>query len=389
LVLKASLVENEINRLLIENLYRTLKNFSTFGSVGKVNGRKVVHLSSNDYLGLSRNAFVIRQMRKSITQISQSSSRLIAGNDPKFLELENELAEHRMTESSLIYPTGYMANLGIISSIADKSTTIFSDEFNHASIVDGCKLSGAKVKIFRHNDISHLEELIRSSGDQKKVIATEGVFSIDGDIPDLRAICRIAKEHDAITLVDDAHGDFIFGSTNAFSGIPSHLHLDNKIDIHVSSLSKALGCFGGYVACNTSIIKLLVNKSRQFIYTSALPEYLCTAASYAMSIAKKGKLQQKLFNNINIFSKQLRKIGIIEKKTSTQIIPMKIGPEKLSIQISEELLERGIFAPPIRYPSVKKGSACIRFCITSLHDEAQLLRAIDGIQRIAMKYKLI
>ena len=200
--------------------------------------------------------------------------RLVAGNHPNFLTLENLLAKHRLAESALVYPTGYMANLGIISTIADKHSTIFSDEFNHASIIDGCKLSGATVKIFRHNDISHLGQLMKMSK-TRKIVVTEGLFSVDGDISKLRSICRIAQEQNALIIVDDAHGDFIFGSANSFSGIPSHLRVGREIDIHVSSMSKALGCFGGYVACSSSVMKFLVNRSRPFIYTSALPEHLC------------------------------------------------------------------------------------------------------------------
>ncbi|HZE78180.1 MAG TPA: aminotransferase class I/II-fold pyridoxal phosphate-dependent enzyme [Nitrososphaeraceae archaeon] len=388
MVSKYRFIENELSKLQTSNLYRTLNVISTDRSFAKVNGRRVIDLSSNDYLGLSSNTYVIDTALRSFTQVSQCSSRLVAGNHPNFLNLENLLAKHRLAESALIYPTGYMANLGIISTIADKHSTIFSDEFNHASIIDGCKLSGATVKIFRHNDISHLGQLMKMSK-TRKIVVTEGLFSVDGDISNLRSICRIAQEQNAIIIVDDAHGDFIFGRANSFSGIPSHLRVGREIDIHVSSMSKALGCFGGYVACSSSVMKFLVNRSRPFIYTSALPEHLCAAAASALQIAKKGKLQRRLFSNIGIFSKHLRKLGFRLRRNNSQIIPITIGPEKLSIHFSSDLLKMGIFAPPMRYPTVKKGFAGIRFCITSLHTKEQLLRAIDSIEEIARTYKII
>src|SRR3954454_5176074 len=195
-----------------------------------------------------------------------------------------------------------MANLGVITTLADKYTTILSDELNHASIVDGCRLSGANIKVFRHNDIEQLEHLIDAeSCGRKKIVVTEGLFSMDGDISNLQQICRIAKAQNAITVVDDAHGDFIFGEASAsssrFSGIPSYLGVSNDIDVHTSSLSKGLGCFGGYVASTRQIRELLINKSRHFIYTSALPEHLCVSALTAIPIATKGNLQKKLFDN--------------------------------------------------------------------------------------------
>jgi glycine C-acetyltransferase len=385
---KYRFIENELNKLKASNLYRTLNIISTDESFAKVNRKKVIDLSSSDYLGLSRNTSVIDEVLQSFRQVSQCSSRLVTGNHPNFLTLEGLLAKHRLAESALIYPTGYMANLGIISAIADKCTTIFSDEFNHASIIDGCRLSGAKIKVFRHNDIGHLEQLMKMSK-ARKIVVTEGLFSVDGDISDLRSICKIAQEQGALIIVDDAHGDFIFGTTNSFSGIPSHLRVGDEIDIHVSSMSKALGCFGGYIACSSSVMKFLVNRSRPFIYTSALPAHLCTAATSALRIAKNGKLQRKLFLNIDTFSKRLQKLGFKLRHSNSQIIPLTIGPEKLCLQFSSDLLKKRIFAPAIRYPTVKKGFAGLRFCITSLHSKEQLVRAIDAIEETAKTHNII
>ncbi|MGB7639195.1 MAG: aminotransferase class I/II-fold pyridoxal phosphate-dependent enzyme, partial [Nitrososphaeraceae archaeon] len=312
------------------------------------------------------------------------------------INLEEKLAEHCETESTLVYPTGYMANLGVITTLADKYTTILSDELNHASIVDGCRLSGASIKVFRHNDMEQLEHLFEAvSCGRKKIVVTEGLFSMDGDISNLQQICRIAKEQNAITVVDDAHGDFIFGEASAsssrFSGIPSYLGVNNDIDVHTSSLSKGLGCFGGYVASTRQIRELLVNKSRQFIYTSALPEHLCLSALTAIPIATKGNLQKKLFDNIDFMFRKLSQLGLrlAGKSSSSQIIPVIIGDEKTAIEFSKRLLDNGIFVQAVRYPTVKKGSARLRISLTALHGRDQLSSAIDSFGTVGKKLLII
>jgi glycine C-acetyltransferase len=393
---KNNQIGDELANLEKNNLYRTLKLVSVKGgTTAKVDHKEnIINLCSNDYLGLSHNQDILRETILSLKQISQCSSRLIAGNAPKLVELEEMLAEHRGTEFSLIYPTGYMANLGVITTLASKFATILSDELNHASIIDGCRLSGATIRVFKHNDIEHLEDLIKSVSDEKKIIVTEGVFSMDGDISNLQKICDIAKEYNAITVVDDAHGDFIFGNSSAssspFSGVPSYLGVNNNIDVHISSLSKGLGCFGGYVATTKIIRELLINKSRQFIYTSALPEHLCSSALAAIPKATKGNLQKKLFDNIEFMSKKLFRLGFrLGEKSTSQIIPVIIGQEKTAIEFSNELLENGIFVQAVRYPTVKKGSARLRMSLTALHTKNQLIFAIDSFEKIGKKLKII
>ncbi|MGI0025863.1 MAG: aminotransferase class I/II-fold pyridoxal phosphate-dependent enzyme, partial [Nitrososphaera sp.] len=297
-----------------------MMSVSVQGPTAIVDGKKVIHLCSNDYLGLAQNQRVIGKASGALKEVSQCSSRLIAGNSPWITELEAQLAVHRKTEAALVFPTGYMANLGAITALAGKNSTILSDEFNHASIIDACKLSGAAVKIFKHNDTEHLEGLIRKAS-RRRIIVTEGIFSMDGDISSLKQICKVAQEHDAITVVDDAHGDFIFG--RGFSGVPSLLN--TKVDIHVSSLSKGLGCFGGYAAASAKVVELLINTSKQFIYTSALPDHLCVAAGEAMKLAKRGNLQARLNVNIAFLRKKLVEAGFAIGNSSSQIIPIMIG----------------------------------------------------------------
>ena len=381
-------LEREIIKFKRQNFYRTLKEVKINGSTAIVNDKEVIHFCSNDYLGLSRNKEVLKKAVKGLRQISQCSSRLIAGNDPQFIELEEQFSKHRGTESSLVFPTGYMANLGAITALADKNSTIFSDELNHASIIDACRLSCAKIKVFGHNDSECLRRLMQHC-DGKKIVITEGIFSVNGDISQLQEICNVAKSNNAITVVDDAHGDFILGSSHSFSGTTWHLGVNNMIDIHISSLSKALGCFGGYVATSRTIREILINKSRQFIYTSALPEHLCVSALSSIPLAKKGNLQKRLVDNIEVFSQGLKKIGFLIGNSTTQIFPIVIGNEKLAMEFSDELLKENVFAQPIRYPTVKKGSACIRISLTSLHKKNQLVHSLNILEKIGKKYNVI
>jgi glycine C-acetyltransferase len=388
-------IDIELERLKRDNLYRSLRKISVNFDTGAltVDGNEItVHLSSNDYLGLSQNNKALREAFLSVNRLSQCSSRLIAGNPSEMTDLEEKLAQHRSTESSLVYPTGYMANLGALTAIADPETLVLSDQLNHASIIDGCRLSRANVKVFHHNNPAHLSELLEESKSSKrKIVVIEGVFSMDGDIARLRDICRVAKQHESLIMVDDAHGDFIFGagSSNLFSGIPAHLGVNNDIDIHTSSLSKALGGFGGYVAATELTREILVNKSRQFIYTSALPQHLCVFAQASIILAQKGNLQKKLFDNIVFFGDRLREIGLIRRKPDSQIIPIIIGSEKLAMDFSKDLLDDGVFLQPIRYPTVQKGSARLRASLTALHTKNQLKFAIDLLESIARKLNII
>lgn len=381
---KIAFVGERLASLEKSDLYRRLRTVVVKGPTAEVDGKQVVHLCSNDYLGLSQNLHVIKKTIQALQEVSQCSSRLIAGNHPQVMELEGMLADHRRAEAALVYPTGYNANLGAVTAIADENSTIFSDELNHASIIDACRLSGAEIKVFRHNDNEHLEELVRNARG-RKIVITEGIFSMDGDMAKLEEICSIAKDYDAITIVDDAHGDFIFGS--GFSGVPAKFEVD--VDIQISSMSKGLGCFGGYVASTTPIRELLINNSRQFIYTSALPDHLCAAAIAAIPLAKKGGLQKKLQRNIDYFSKTMKKLGFTLGSSASQIIPVMIGEEKLAMELSKELLRLGVFAQAIRYPTVRKGSARLRTSLTSMHTKKHIDAAIGAFEQAGKKTKLL
>ena len=379
-------IKEEISKLKTENLYRRLRIVENQNGSLIVDKKKIINFNSNDYLGLSSNQTIIKNTVKEFDEISQCSARLVGGNHLNIEKLEQVLSQHRKTESSLVYTTGYSAVQGVISTLSDRDTTIFSDELNHASIIDGCRLGNAKIKIFRHNDTEHLLELLGGvSG--KKILVTEGIFSIDGDMSNLNSICNFAKEFDVFTIVDDAHGDFVFGKNG--SGTPSELKVNNLVDIHISSLSKALGCFGGYVACNEVVRDYLINRSRQFIFTSALPTHLCNSALYAISIAKKGILQRRLFNNVKFLQNGLRKIGYDIGNSCSQIIPIHIGSENLAVKFADKLLQKGIFVHPMRFPTVKMGCAVLRLSLSASHTKEQLIYTLKELKYIGKKHKVV
>jgi len=379
-------IKEEISKLKTENLYRRLRIVENQNGSLIVDKKKIINFNSNDYLGLSSNQAIIKNTVKEFDEISQCSSRLVGGNHLNIEKLEQVLSKHRKTESSLVYTTGYSAVQGVISTLSDRDTTIFSDELNHASIIDGCRLGNAKIKIFRHNDTEHLLELLGGvSG--KKILVTEGIFSIEGDMSNLNSICNFAKEFGVFTIVDDAHGDFVFGKNG--SGTPSELKVNNLVDIHISSLSKALGCFGGYVACNEMVRDYLINRSRQFIFTSALPTHLCNSALYAISIAKKGILQRRLFNNVKFLQNGLRKIGYDIGNSCSQIIPIHIGSENLAVKFADKLLQKGIFVNPMRFPTVKMGCAVLRLSLSASHTKEQLIYTLKELKNIGKKHKVV
>jgi glycine C-acetyltransferase len=393
MTLKKSFVHMKLEEIKRKNLYRTLKKISLVnGMVIEVDGRRAINFSSNDYLGLSQHPAVLKAAKGKMSQVSQCSSRLLSGSSSDIHALEDKLAEHRNVSSALVYPTGYMANIGLLTTLADKDSIIYSDELNHSSIIDGCRLSGASIKVYRHNDISGLRGTIfadRHLMSKRKIIVTEGVFSMNGNIARLYEICKIAKDSNAVTVLDDAHGDFILGHTKEHSGTADLLGVSHLIDVHVSSLSKALGSFGGYVATSHHIRELLINSSKQFIYTSAIPSHLCRAAMAAISVTTQGLRQKRLSKNINYFMEGLKKLGVATGQFASPIIPIMIGNEVVSTQIARRLLKMGIFVQAIRYPTVRRGRAQLRVSITSEHTIEDLDFAISCLEKVRSKSKFM
>ena len=377
---------DELKFLRVDNLYRKLIPVENVGPVAKVNGKDVILLCSNDYLGISHNKQVIRSMSNAVKNgVSQCSSRLVSGNNHLLEELEYRLAKQKRRERALVYPTGYMANLGVISSIAGKEDLIISDELNHASIVDACNMSKAEVMVYQHNNVEDLLSKLSGSKYRHKVVVTEGVFSMDGDCAKLKEMGKVSHENKALFIVDDAHGDLVYGAH--FRGTAEYLGAEKYVDAIISSMSKGFGCFGGYVAGSSDLVEYLINKSRQFIYTSALPSIFASAAIVALRICAKGSLQKKLWNNVNKFRKGLLDIGL-NVNSSSHIMPIMLGEEKTAMTFSRMLFKRGVFAQAIRYPTVPKRGARIRVSITSLL-ENYIDDALDAFSRSAQKLSLI
>ena len=372
---KFGTLEKKLSVIKKNNLLRNLQDSNVEKQFIKQDGRKLLNFSSNDYLG-------IKSSKMKHTQF-QSSSRLVSGNDTSFSVLEKKLAKHKSQEQSIIFPTGYMANLGMITSIATKHDTIFSDELNHASIVEACKLSGSKIKIFKHNDIGDLERKVQKTKG-KKILITEGIFSMDGDWSKLNEICQVSEKYGMITVLDDAHGDFVLGKDG--KGTANFFDVEKKIDLYVSSLSKGLGSFGGYVCGKKKLIDLCINTSKTFIYTSALPSSI-NQYSLERFNSKREAYREKLWKKINLFHKRLEEIELHTTSTS-QIIPVIIGNEKKAMEFSKFLRINGIFAQAIRYPTVKKDQARIRISITGWLSNKEIEYSIQILEKAKRKFNL-
>jgi glycine C-acetyltransferase len=370
---KLNFIDLELARIKENNLHRKLQYGKVQGAHITIKGKKLINLSSNDYLGIPITKIQTNQL--------QSSSRLVSGNDESYKKLESVLAKHKSQQNSLIYPTGYMANLGSISAIASKGDLVLSDELNHASIIESCKLSGAKISIYKHNDMNDLAEKIKKQGKNKFVI-TEGVFSMDGDVSSLKEITEISQKSNAITIVDDAHGDFVIG--NDGRGTPEYFNVAKKIDLYISSLSKGLGSFGGYVASQNNVINLCINKSKSFIYTSALPSFLVQHSIKRIESDRETQ-KKKLENNVEKLSKGLRSIGY-EIKSKTQIIPIILGNEKLAMDFGKFLSKNGIFAQPIRYPTVPKNQARLRISVTAWLTNSDIEKSLKIFEKAYRKF---
>ena len=369
---RTDFIKDKLGQIKSANLYRTLVYNKISGPYITIQEKKLVNLSSNDYLGLDSTY--------SPSQI-QSSSRLIAGNDVAFEKLEKNLAHHKSQGSALVFPTGYMANLGAISILAQKNDLILSDELNHASIIDACKMAHAKKLVYKHNDVSDLGKKLRKKA-QRKFVITEGIFSMNGDYALLDEIAELCQKNNAFLLLDDAHGDFVAGRDG--KGSADHFRVTKNVDVYISSLSKALGAFGGYIAASKEIVDLAVNTSRPFIYTSALPGFLAELALKRFLSSRETKRLQ-LWKKIEQFSKGLRSIGY-SIESQSQIIPIIIGDEKKTLEFGKYLRNKGIFAQPIRYPTVNLGSARIRISVTNWLSEDTIAESLDIFEKAGRKF---
>lgn len=362
-------LDNKINNL---NL-RTLTEYCPIDAVRvRRDDKEYLMMASNNYLGLTFDERVIEGAIKGAQQYGTGSggSRLVSGTFPLFTDLERELAKFKNTEKALVFNTGYMANVGTISAIADKNTIIFSDALNHASIIDGCRLSRGSVKAYNHCDVDELKYLLKEvERNTRKLIVTDGVFSMDGDIAPLDKLYELSREYNALLMVDDAHATGTIGSGH---GTAAYYGLEKEVDIQLGTLSKSLGSVGGYVAANSTIIDYLVNMSRSFIFSTALSPADIEAALAALHVLESDtSVLRRLQNNVNYMADCLNSIGIYATN-DTPIFPILIGSNEDTLTVSNYLYNAGIIGTAIRPPTVPVGESRIRLTVTAAHNKEQI-----------------
>ena len=361
---------------------RTIKTYETLDAVRvKREHREYIMMASNNYLGLTHEPRVQQAAIQAIQQYGTGSggARLTSGSFPLFKELERAIANFKETEQSLVFNTGYMANVGTISAIADKNTIIFSDALNHASIIDGCRLSKASIKAYSHCDVQELTFLLKQADrSARKLIVTDGVFSMDGDIAPLDKLYELSREYNALLMVDDAHATGTIGNGH---GTAAYFGLEKEIDIQLGTLSKSLGAVGGYVAAKSTIVDYLVNTSRSFIFSTALSPADIGAALCALHIIDSDpSVLERLQDNVGYMSNRLNSMGIYATD-DTPIFPILIGKNEDTLAVSNYLYEAGIIGTAIRPPTVPVGESRIRLTVTAAHSKAQIDYVCDTLYK--------
>ncbi|MGE0681297.1 MAG: 8-amino-7-oxononanoate synthase [Candidatus Binatia bacterium] len=373
-VLTAKLAELEHS-----GLYRRLHSISgEQDSTVTLDGHEVLLLSSNNYLGLANHPALKHAAREAIEHYGcgAGASRLISGNMTLQQELEQRIAAFKKTEAALVFPSGYHANIGIISSLMGPGDTILSDALNHASIIDGCRLSRAHVRVFRHCDMTHLAQLLAECPQSgQRLIVTDSVFSMDGDVAPLIDIVTLARRYNAWMMVDEAHATGVFGAHGA--GIVEEFGLLHEVEIHMGTLGKALGGFGAYVAGSRELIAWLINRARSFIYTTGIPPAVAASALAALDLVDhEPERRQQLWRNAAFLQHGLEKLGYKLGPTQSPILPVIIGDARPTMALAEALLRRGVFAHGIRPPTVPEGTSRLRVTPMATHSHEQLTRAL-------------
>jgi 8-amino-7-oxononanoate synthase len=358
---------------------RRLKNQQNVGPTEAViDGRRAILFSGNDYLGLSHHLSVKQAAADALVKYGNSAgaSRLISGNHQLYRRLEAGLARFKQKEAALVFATGFMANLGLITAITGRGDTIYMDKLSHASLYDGCRLSEATVKRYPHADLGALEKLLESPrrGNGRQIIVTDGVFSMDGDLAPLADLQELADRYDAMLVVDDAHGTGVLGA----GGRGTAEHLGVRLDMEIGTLSNALGSLGGYVAGDPQLIAELVNKSRAFIFTTGLPPATVAAALEAITIVETDSTRRtRVLSLAQKARRTLSDAGYSVPPGITPIVPLMIGGAADAVALSDRCLEQGVFVPAIRTPAVPRKEARLRMTVSALHSEAQLDQALQ------------
>ena len=374
-----------------------------------INGRKILVFCSNDYLGLANSALLKKAAHEAIDKygVGSGGSRLISGNTDIQVELERAIAEFKGGESAITFSTGYMANTGAIPAIMDvvgnikklgnkiialpslKKNIILSDELNHASIIDGCRLTHSKIVVYKHKNVKDLENKLKKYKSRRKLIVTDGVFSMDGDIAPLPEIVSLAKKYNAITMVDDAHASGVLGrngrGTTEYFGLK-----ESDVNIIMGTFTKAFGGVGGFIVGSKDLTDFLRITARSYIFSAPIPPTISASLIAAIKEARNNtKLRENLWSNVNYLKNNLKKMGFDTLSSETQIIPVLIGEEAKAIEFSELLFEAGILAPCVRWPAVPWGKARLRLTIKATHTREQIDKLLENIEKIGRKLRIV
>jgi glycine C-acetyltransferase len=388
---RLAFVEQVIADLKEQNLYNNIRTIeSPQGAWVTIEGRKVLNMCSNNYLGLANHPALREAAKKAIDDygVGPGAVRSIAGTMTVHDELDKAVAEFKRVEAALTLQSGFMANLAVIPALVGKGDTIISDELNHASIIDGARLSRAKIKVFQHGDMDHLESVLKEDNEGKVLIITDGVFSMDGDIAKLPAIVELAKKYGALTMVDDAHGEGVLGENGR--GIVDHFKLHGQVDVEVGTFSKAIGTVGGFAAGSAKLIEFLKQRARPFLFSSALtpPDVMATLESIKI-LTDSGELVDRLWDNGRYFKAEMQKLGFDVGASETPITPVMLGEAEVAAEMSMRLFDNGVFASKIGFPTVPRGKARIRVMISAAHEKSDLDFALEQFAKVGRDMGLI
>ena len=390
---KTDWITQEIENLKSQGLYNTIRTIaSPQGAWLIVDEKKVLNFCSNNYLGLANHPDLISASKNATVElgIGPAAVRSIAGTMTLHVELEKRIAQFKGVEAAITFQSGFTANLATIPALVGKEDVIFSDKLNHASIIDGSRLSGAKIIAYEHNDVKSLEEQIKNNLSQyrRALIITDGVFSMDGDIAPLADIYEVAKKYDVLLMVDDAHGEGVLGKGGR--GIVDHFGLHGKVDVEVGTFSKAFGVVGGVVAGKSIIVEWLRQRGRPFLFSSAMTVPDTAACLAAVDLLEDStQLVDKLWENAKYFKAEMKTLGFNTGVSETPITPVMLGEAKLAQQFSRELFDAGVFAMAIGFPTVAQGKARIRVMISAAHSKDDLDKGLDEFKNVGKKLGVI
>jgi glycine C-acetyltransferase len=386
-------VTDELNKLREQGLYTKLRVLEGEQlSVSRFDGREVINLSSNNYLGLTTHPKLRKRAVEAVQRLGVGSGavRTICGTMTLHVELERKIAAFKQVEDSVVFQSGFTANAGTVQAILTRDDVIISDELNHASIIDGCRLSRAQIKIFPHKDVEGCEKILKEIAGAKghKLLITDGVFSMDGDIAPLPGLVELAEKYGCIMMIDDAHSSGVLGHNGC--GTVDHFNLHGRVDIQVGTLSKAIGALGGYVCSTREMIDFLHQRARPFLFSTSHPPSVAATCIAAFEVLEEEpQLIENLWVNTKFFKAGLKNLGFDTGGSETPITPIMVGDAALAHEFSRELFQAGVLGLGIGYPTVPLGKARIRTIVTATHTRDELQRALDILERVAKKLRII